>query len=147
MSTPRPPRPLAAQADADADAHDGDGDGGASPAPRDSGFIRRSWHAMTDLMSPFSQKALASLPAVARPARYTRADAIPDVAAPGGEQPTVRDYHAINLPPAVRVPKKIATPVKVEAKVWFANERSACLHAAVLWGRGADAAGQRGCRT
>ena len=40
--------------------------------------------------------------------------------------PTVRDYHAINsLPPQVRVPKKIATPIKVEGKVWFANERSA----------------------
>lgn len=42
-----------------------------------------------------------------------------------GQMPTVRDYHAINsLPPQVRVPKKIATPVKVEGKVWFANERS-----------------------
>ena len=44
-----------------------------------------------------------------------------------GQMPTVRDYHAINsLPPQVRVPKKIATPIKVEGKVWFANERSEC---------------------
>jgi hypothetical protein len=91
---------------------------------RDSGLFRRSWHAMSDLMSPFSAKALASLP---RPgARYVRADAIPEVA-PGedGARPTVRDYHAINsLPPNVRVPKKVKTPVRVEPKVWFANERS-----------------------
>jgi len=40
------------------------------------------------------------------------------------ERPTVRDYHSINLPPQVRVPKKIPTAVKVEAKVWFANERT-----------------------
>jgi hypothetical protein len=105
-ATPRPPR---------VDEHDGDG-----LQPRDSGLIRRSWHAMTDLMSPFSAKALASLP---RPgARYTRADAIPEV---DGPRPTVRDYHAISsLPPNVRVPKKVKTPVRVEPKVWFANERS-----------------------
>ncbi len=47
--------------------------------------------------------------------------------------PTVRDYHAINsVPPQVRVPKKIATPVKVEGKVWFANERSKFEHAGAL---------------
>ena len=40
----------------------------------------------------------------------------------------VRDYHAINdaLPAGVKIPKKIATPIRVEAKVWFANERSEC---------------------
>jgi len=39
--------------------------------------------------------------------------------------PAVRDYHAINsLPPQVRVPRKIASSIKVEAKVWFANERT-----------------------
>ena len=99
-------------------------DGGVA---RDSSFFRRSWHAMTDIMSPFSASALAQLPKnVTRPARYTRADAIPDVDTDEhGEQPAVRDYHAINsLPPLVKVPKKVATPVKVEAKVWFANERS-----------------------
>lgn len=38
--------------------------------------------------------------------------------------PTVRDYHSITVPPQVRVPKKTATPVRVESKVWFANERT-----------------------
>jgi uncharacterized membrane protein YidH (DUF202 family) len=83
---------------------------------------------MTDLFSPFSSSALASLPPKPyRQARYTRADAIPDDAQADedGNMPAVRDYHAINsLPPQVRVPKKIATPIKVEAKVWFANERT-----------------------
>jgi len=81
---------------------------------------------MTDLFSPFSSTALSSLPRLARPARYTRADAIPDTEQDeDGQRPTVRDYHAISsLPPQVRVPKKIATPVRVEGKVWFANERS-----------------------
>jgi hypothetical protein len=81
---------------------------------------------MTDLMSPFSSKALASLPGVKRPAKYTRADTIPETETnEDGERPTVRDYHAINgLPANVRVPKKIKTPVRVEPKVWFANERS-----------------------
>lgn len=81
---------------------------------------------MSDLFSPFSSQALASLPNPQRPQRYTRADAIPETEQDErGQQPTVRDYHAINtLPPQVRVPKKIATPVKVEGKVWFANERS-----------------------
>jgi hypothetical protein len=41
--------------------------------------------------------------------------------------PTVRDYHSITTaPPHVRVPKKTPTPVRVEGKVWFANERSMC---------------------
>jgi hypothetical protein len=96
--------------------------------PRQESVIRRSWHAMTDLFSPFSSSALASLPRLARPARYLRADAIPDTQQDeDGQRPTVRDYHAINsLPEQVRVPKKIATPVRVEGKVWFANERSEC---------------------
>jgi len=39
--------------------------------------------------------------------------------------PTVRDYHSITtVPPHVRVPKKTPTPVRVEGKVWFANERT-----------------------
>ena len=92
------------------------------------GLIRRSWAAMSDMLTPFSPAALASLPKnlTTRP-RYTRADGIPDADVDDeGNMPAVRDYHAINsLPPQVRVPKKIATPIKVEAKVWFANERSA----------------------
>ncbi|KAH9167876.1 hypothetical protein EDB89DRAFT_1649848 [Lactarius sanguifluus] len=89
-------------------------------------LIRRSWHAMSDLLQPFSSSALAKLPKSRRPQRYTRADEIPDVAATDddGQMPTVRDYHSITVPPQVRVPKKIPTPVRVEGKVWFANERS-----------------------
>lgn len=95
---------------------------------------------MADRLSPFSPQALASLPNVSRPGKYLRADGIPDTSrnvvsvdengntsnGDGGDQrPTVRDYHSINhLPPQVRVPKKIPTSVKVEGKVWFANERS-----------------------
>lgn len=81
---------------------------------------RRSWLAG---LSPFSPKALASLPRLRRPTRYTRADNIPEAE----EVAAHRDYNAINhLPPNVRVPKKIKTSIKVEGKVWFANERSAC---------------------
>ncbi|KAH9055214.1 hypothetical protein EDB87DRAFT_1642859 [Lactarius vividus] len=89
-------------------------------------LIRRSWHAMSDLLQPFSSSALAKLPKSRRPQRYTRADEIPDVAATDedGQMPTVRDYHSITVPPQVRVPKKIPTPVRVEGKVWFANERT-----------------------
>lgn len=91
-------------------------------------LIRRSWHAMADIVAPFSPSALAALPkrTFARRPRYTRADNVPEAERDEhGQMPTVRDYHAINsLPPQVRVPKKIATPIKVEGKVWFANERS-----------------------
>lgn len=83
---------------------------------------------MSEILSPFSPGALARLPKKPRrPERYTRADAIPDVepADDGGQMPTVRDYHSITVPPQVRVPKKTPTPVRVEGKVWFANERSA----------------------
>ncbi|KAG6914358.1 hypothetical protein DXG01_000830 [Tephrocybe rancida] len=101
-------------------------------------LFRRSLHAVGDVLSPFSAAAVASLPKLARPKRYQRADAIPDAPSNDeGEMPTVRDYHAINsLPPQVRVPKKIRTPVKVEAKVWFANERTwvAWLNIAILIG-------------
>ena len=91
-------------------------------------LIRRSWHAMSDLLSPFSPAALAQLPKKPRrPSRYTRVNEIPDVepTEEDGQMPTVRDYHSITtVPPHVRVPKKIPTPVRVETKVWFANERS-----------------------
>jgi hypothetical protein len=89
--------------------------------PHDS-LPRRALHA---LLSPFSATALAGLPRVKRPERYLRADAIPHTETNDvGERPTVRDYHSINLPPNVRIPKKLATSVKVEGKIWFANERS-----------------------
>jgi len=82
---------------------------------------------MADLVSPFSPAALASLPkrTFRRRPRYTRTDNVPEAEEDQhGQMPTVRDYHAINLPPQVRIPKKIATPVRVEGKVWFANERT-----------------------
>ncbi|KAF7424121.1 hypothetical protein PC9H_009424 [Pleurotus ostreatus] len=92
---------------------------------RPDSMIRRSWHAMTDILSPFSSSALASLPRLRRPVRYHRADGIPETEQDdNGQWPTVQDYHAISSAPKVRVPKKVPTPVKVEAKVWFANERT-----------------------
>ncbi|KAG5636397.1 hypothetical protein H0H81_008171 [Sphagnurus paluster] len=104
-------------------SHSADNDA-RTPSPHTS-LIHRSWNAVSDILSPFSAAAIASLPKLARPARYLRADAIPDAPSDDhGQMPTVRDYHAINLPPQVRIPKKIPTPVKVEAKVWFANERT-----------------------
>ena len=102
---------------------------GHSRTDSSGGIIRRSWVAMTDMLTPFSPAALASLPKnLKRSPKYTRADRIPETDANDeGNLPAVRDYHAINsLPPQVRVPKKIATPIKVEAKVWLANERSTC---------------------
>ena len=112
MATPRPPRQSTGSEDDD----------------RRNSLLRRSWYAMTEVLFPFSPSALASLPKKTfqpRP-RYTRADNVPDAPQDeDGQMPTVRDYHAINhLPPQVRIPKKIATPIKVEGKVWFANERS-----------------------
>ncbi|KAJ6532004.1 hypothetical protein B0H19DRAFT_1189549 [Mycena capillaripes] len=113
---------------------------GVNPLAEDrpESLIRRSWHAMSDMFSPFSSSALASLPNPQRPARYTRTDGIPETEEDSaGQRPVVRDYLSINsVPSLVRVPKKIATPVRVEAKVWFANERTwvAWLNIAVLIG-------------
>ncbi|KAF9441068.1 hypothetical protein P691DRAFT_619306, partial [Macrolepiota fuliginosa MF-IS2] len=60
-----------------------------------------------------------------RPAWYTRADAIPETQPDGeGQQPAVHEHHSINMPSQVRVPKKMSTPIRVEGKVWFANERT-----------------------
>ncbi|KAI0052307.1 hypothetical protein FA95DRAFT_1380525 [Auriscalpium vulgare] len=111
----------------------------SSSSYESNSLIRRSWHAMSDLLSPFSPSALAKLPPKPRrPSRYTRADGIPDAEpVDDGQMPTVRDYHSINAVPArVRVPKKIATPVRVEGKVWFANERTwiAYLNMSILIG-------------
>ncbi|ADV23420.1 hypothetical protein I305_05673 [Cryptococcus gattii E566] len=72
---------------------------------------------------PFSSGALKLLPKrdVGIRAKSKRADRIPD----DPQRPLVTDYHSINNPTMrVRVPKKTPTPVKVEAKVWFANERT-----------------------
>ena len=99
------------------------------PSPVSQSLLRRSLRTVADIFYPFSAGALATLPRLSRPLRYTRRDAVPEVEPDEhGNLPTVRDYHAIShLPPQVRVPKKVATPVKVEPKVWFANERSACV--------------------
>jgi hypothetical protein len=82
----------------------------------DAGLLRRSWHTMADMLSPFSSTALAALPRNPQGLRErsTRADRIPDN----------HNYGTINLPPGVRVPKKLATPIKVEGKVWLSAERS-----------------------
>jgi hypothetical protein len=104
---------------------------------REETVIRRSWNTLGDMISPFSSAALASLPDRAALAQRVedvniqqgkndmsvRTDHIPDPPA-GSSEP--RNYQAISsqLPPGVKVPKKIATPIKVEGKVWFANERS-----------------------
>ncbi|KAG6821311.1 hypothetical protein H0H93_000172 [Arthromyces matolae] len=92
-----------------------------SRSPSRDTLFKRSLNTVNDLLSPFSSAAINSLPKLARPRRYTRADAIPDAANDEGQMPTVRDYHAISsLPPNVRVPKKIATPIRVEVKVCIA---------------------------
>ncbi|KAF9069011.1 hypothetical protein BDP27DRAFT_1383409 [Rhodocollybia butyracea] len=108
------------------------------PSTRSNSLIRRSWRAMADRLSPFSPAALASLPPVSRPLRYTRADAIPSVEDDeNGQRPTIPNYLSINnLPSQVKIPKKLATPVRVEGKVWFANERTwvSWLNLAVLLG-------------
>ncbi|KAG2076492.1 hypothetical protein BDR04DRAFT_1089611 [Suillus decipiens] len=99
------------------------------------GLFRRPWTAFF----PFSSSALAFLPEnTQRPVRYTREDDIPDVDHDvDGQRPTIRDYNAINsVPPQIRVPKKVATSLKIEGKVWFANERTwiSWLNLAVLLG-------------
>ncbi|KAF9509685.1 hypothetical protein BS47DRAFT_1332147 [Hydnum rufescens UP504] len=92
------------------------------------GIIRRSMHAVSDLFSPFSSSALASLPQNPRGIRdrSTRTDNIPDPEPNAHSAGHHRDYQSISgtLPTGVRIPKKIATPIMVEAKVWFANERT-----------------------
>ncbi|CAE6515843.1 unnamed protein product, partial [Rhizoctonia solani] len=94
----------------------------------DGSLFKRSMHVVSDLFSPFSSTALASLPRnpVGFRARSTRIDRIPDSGAPDG----VPNYQSVEAGPSsqgrvrVRVPKKIATPIKVETKVWLANERT-----------------------
>lgn len=97
---------------------------GQNLTERASSLIRRSAHAMHDVFAfPFSNQALSSLPTnpEGRRERATRIDNIPDQEV-DAQHP---NYQSITgLPAGVRIPKKIATPIKVEAKVWFANERS-----------------------
>jgi len=103
----------------------GAGDGhGETLSTMASSLIRRSAHAMHDVFAfPFSSSALAKLPSnpQGRRERATRTDNIPDL--PHDSQHP--NYQSISgVPVQVRVPKKIATPIRVEAKVWFANERT-----------------------
>ncbi len=83
---------------------------------------------MTEMLSPFSSSALSKLPDTSQRNRHreTRADRIPDSQDSNGTGTVVmhRDYNAIN-PVPIRVPKNVATTIKVEGKVWFANEPSA----------------------
>lgn len=106
-------------------AHSLSPDRGSRLSSRASSLIRRSAYAIQDIFpNPFSSSALASLPQnpQGRRERATRIDNIPDVATDSSGHP---NYQSISgLPVQVRIPKKIATPIKVEAKVWFANERS-----------------------
>jgi len=93
---------------------------------RKSSLFKRSWTAVADVISPFSPSALATLPKVPieRSDREIRADNIPEVGS--STFAGVRDYNSVNtsLPPNVPVPQKIPTTIKVEGKVWFANERT-----------------------
>jgi len=94
---------------------------------------------MTEMLSPFSSSALSKLPDTSQRNRHreTRADRIPDSQDSNGTGTVVmhRDYNAIN-PVPIRVPKKVATTIKVEGKVWFANERTwvAYVNVSVLLG-------------
>lgn len=92
------------------------------PPPRSS-----PWQALKRFLSPSSLHirellfSTGDLPANPVGVRYrsTRADRIPETEEDeAGQRPTVRDYHSINaVPPNVRVPKKMATPIQVEGKV------------------------------
>ncbi|KAG8935378.1 hypothetical protein FRC02_008183 [Tulasnella sp. 418] len=104
---------------------------------RASSLIRRSATAVQELFPfPFTSGALATLPQNPEGIRERapRNDNIPDA---------IRDsdghlvsYQSVDQGVNVRVPKKIATPIKVEAKVWFANERTwiSYLNVAILLG-------------
>ncbi|KAI5119109.1 hypothetical protein M0805_007857 [Coniferiporia weirii] len=112
------------------------GESNSNPA-QPEGLLRRTWHAA---FSPFSSSALSALPDTSQRNRdrETRANRIPDATDnESGRENVVRDYRSTNnsraaaalvaaAPPvvSVRVPKKMPTPIKVEGKVWFANERT-----------------------
>ncbi|RXK41106.1 hypothetical protein M231_01509 [Tremella mesenterica] len=95
----------------------------ASSSQQDTAPRSRLDHIADAFFHPFSSKALDLLPRRGQGwrAKSKRADRIPD----DPDRSRVADYHSINQPTmTIRVPKKISTPVKVEAKVWFANERT-----------------------
>ncbi|EIW68199.1 hypothetical protein TREMEDRAFT_57249 [Tremella mesenterica DSM 1558] len=95
----------------------------ASSSQQNTAPRSRLDHIADAFFHPFSSKALDLLPRGGQGwrAKSKRADRIPD----DPDRSRVADYHSINQPTmTIRVPKKISTPVKVEAKVWFANERT-----------------------
>ncbi|KAJ9098115.1 hypothetical protein QFC21_004444 [Naganishia friedmannii] len=108
---------------------EGPSTGGASGRKSPS-MLKKTIDQVSDIFyHPFSAGALQSLPrreSTTQRVKAKRADRIPEVPNDSAIQPLVRDYHSINNGEQVnvRVPKKVATPVKVEAKVWFANERT-----------------------
>ncbi|BEI93999.1 uncharacterized protein CcaverHIS019_0604580 [Cutaneotrichosporon cavernicola] len=96
---------------------------GPSQPKAESSMARVLNDVSENFFQPFSQGALRLLPARGEGirAKSKRGDRLPD----SEERPLLTDYHSINDPTIrVRVPKKRATPVKVEPKVWFANERT-----------------------
>ncbi|KAF8589450.1 hypothetical protein K439DRAFT_1383279 [Ramaria rubella] len=94
----------------------------STPGP--TSLLRSSWYALADRFT-LPTGDLPKNPEGIRQ-RSTRADRIPQTEEDEeGQRPTVRDYHSISaIPPCVRIPKKLATPIQVEGKVWFANERT-----------------------
>ncbi|CAE7136739.1 unnamed protein product [Rhizoctonia solani] len=117
------PTPRTEPAGLDVPASSGAGQG----HEEDGSLFQRSVHVVSDLFSPFSSTALASLPRnpIGFRARSTRLDRIPDSGA--GDVPNYQSVEAGGSGQGrvrVRVPKKIATPIKVETKVWLANERT-----------------------
>ena len=99
----------------------------------EDGLLKRSWHAV---LSPFSSAALDALPDTSQRNRdrELRTDRIPEALASGEGADVMRETVVSDAPSrrrgagetlvSVRVPKKIPTAIKVEGKVWFANERS-----------------------
>ncbi|KAH8083653.1 hypothetical protein HD553DRAFT_324536 [Filobasidium floriforme] len=106
----------------------------SSSRPEETNRFRRTLDKIEDIFyHPFSASALSSLPSTSNEGgaggssgKSKRADRIPDVSASGKNRPLIRDYQTIpnadNI--QVRIPKKLATPIKVEQKVWLANERT-----------------------
>ncbi|KAL5503915.1 hypothetical protein ACEPAH_7986 [Sanghuangporus vaninii] len=128
------------------------------------GLFKRSWHAVLQPFSSTALQSLPDTSRRNRD-RETRADRIPEgeggvfvheyqaisgsnnAGPPPGEggEVTVNEDGTDaggggggggGVPVTVRVPKKIPTPIKVEGKVWFANERTwiAYLNIGVLIG-------------
>ncbi|KAH7106316.1 hypothetical protein BKA62DRAFT_290392 [Auriculariales sp. MPI-PUGE-AT-0066] len=82
--------------------------------------LRRSWHAMADIFSPFSSSALASLPKkIGKPRRSMPQDDEAEQASYGAADATQRQTRRAQ-------PRQNNTDgeLKIEPKVWLANERT-----------------------